>query len=497
MVLLIHDREKNAVNIKKVMRFDEDLFIRARDFYHDHEDMRREHILVTDEEGREVFELYYKENRLEGAPKGMNIPTYVNPYWNYAMDSENMDFSYISEHDIYFFEEVEEYSLFSAQLIRERFPDKVVVFLDERARYFMKDIDIVRDRDEYLALHPQYKDKNILYVQSTLDIGRPVKDTTLALSAMLMASVFWASDLSSYGERNPDKTFYLIKPIIGESGLAKFIEFTIGFYDLALRKREQGIDIIPVVDTGIMGDDNQFSGGNGADVWAMFFEPLSPYDLREVYDSKRVIVSEEGNTSVNPYLLEIKRHPNVSPLIRKYVHFNAGTSDYVERLYMETIPENPGRVLGVVGRGTDFNHPVIARYRQKPLSPDDLLKKTRERFIDGGFDRIFLATEDQRVYDLFMKSDIRDRVYSVPQKRYTLNFGSGDDRLLSDVYKEQESRRDGYRETLKYLGILYILSRCDALIASTECGATIFAEGYKKTRYEFTDIYGQTIYGKR
>ena len=416
----------------------------------------------------------------------MNVPTYVNPYWNYSEYSENMDFTYIEDHDVYLFHEVEEYSVFMAGLIQKRYPGKTVVFFDAHAELF-PGFQTAGSKEEYLNEHPEFKTEKLLSIGSNMDIGPVVKDTHLSLSAMLMASVFWASEISSFGDKNPDKTFYLIKPEIGESGLAKFIEFTIGFYNFA---RNSQFDLIPVVDTGIMGDDNQFSNGNGADVWEMFFEPLSPYPLQEVYES-RVIVSQEGNTSVKPYLLAIKRNPNVSPMIGKYVKLNEKAEQYAEKICRETLTDHPGRVLGVVGRGTDFNHPVIVKYRQKPLDPLGLLEKVKERFHGGGFDRIFLATEDQRVYDTFMQSEIAPYVCAVPQQRFNISQGSDQVKLLADIYKENKETRNGYEETIRYLAILYTLSRCDAMIASTECGATIFAEGYKKTDFEFADIYGK------
>lgn len=103
---------------------------------------------------------------------------------------------------------------------------------------------------------------------------------------------------------------------------------------------------------------------------------------------------------------------------------------------------------------------------------------------------MFLATEDARVFDAFMASELRERLLFVPQPRYDLSSEADKGKLLVDVYQEQERTkgRDGYAETLRYLSILYILSTCDALIGSTECGATIFAEGYKQGTYEFMDV---------
>ena len=492
-MVLVEDDLASVTNVKKRMLHGEDIFLRARDFYHAHEDMRGEAIVVIDGSGKPWYALRFQTNRLDYPRVQMLLPTYVNPYWNYAEDAERMDFTYLESHDLFVFERVEEYSCFMARLIARRYPAKTVCFMDERARWFLDDPELVAGLDEALERHPEVDRSRALLVESHMCIGPMLSNTTHALSLALMASVFWASDMTSFGEQNPDTYFYLIKPEVGESGLAKLIAFTVGFYDMALKKTED-IDtrIVPVVDTGIPGDKNQFNGGDGRDVWTMFFEPLGTHSLEEVYDSKNVIVSQEGNVSVNPYLLALKRNPNVPELIRRHVRLNRACEDYCEEVRKQVLGEGSGRVLGVVGRGTDFNNPTITRFRQRPLTPEELLGKVADAVQAHGFDRVFLATEDARVFAAFMASELRDKVLFVPQPRFDLSSEEDRHKLLVDVYQEQEKAggRDGYVETLRYLSILYILSTCDALIGSTVCGATIFAEGYKRGVFEFSDVFG-------
>ncbi len=492
MVVLL-DEIPACPNIKKRLAHGDDVFVRARDFYRAHEDMRKETLYVTNDAGELAYALCFKENRLEGAPPGMILPTYVNPYWEYDEYSPRMDLTYLRQHDAYLFHVVDEYSCFMARLIRNRFPQTPAAFTDGRIHWFVPDVEVVDSAEAFLQAHPDLRDKHVLSVGTGFNIGPVVKDVTYSLSSVLMASVFWASEETCFGERNPDKVFYLIKPEVGESGLAKFLEFTVGFFDVALGKREAiGCDIIPVVDTGIPGDQNQFNGGDGHDVWEMFFEPLGDYPLEKVYDSAHVIVSQEGNVSVNPYLLALKRNPNVSELIGTYVRFNEQTQAFCEETFARTMPENAGRVLGVVGRGTDFNNPTIVQYRQRPLTPSELLARVRNAFRAGGFDHVFLATEDQRVFDAFMQSDLGDKVLCVEQPRYDLSQGDDVNKLLIDVYQEEGAEiHDGYADTLRYLSVLYILSTTDALVGSTECGATIFAEGFKQGDFEFVDIHGK------
>ncbi|MDO4538219.1 MAG: hypothetical protein Q4B54_08660 [Coriobacteriales bacterium] len=49
-------------------------------------------------------------------------------------------------------------------------------------------------------------------------------------------------------------------------------------------------DYISVVELALPNDANQFADISGEDVWSMFFKPLSPYSLEEVYDSEHVVL---------------------------------------------------------------------------------------------------------------------------------------------------------------------------------------------------------------
>lgn len=483
----------DARGVKKRMVHGADVFERARDFYHAHEDLRSEAIQVTDPLGTPLYALRFRHNRIEGVPQNMQLSTYVRPFWHYGEDAPRMDFTYLEAHDAFLFLEVEEYSCFLATLIGHRYPEKPVAFSDRRASLFFEDVEIAETTDEFLAAHPSLVAERVLTVNGGLTLRGFMSTDTQTPSCAVMTSVFWASEETSFGPQNPDKVFYLMRTEIGESGLAKLVEYTIGIFDLALKKRaDVGCDFIPVMDTGLPGDVNQFATYDGQDVWQLFFEPINAYPLEEVYDSAHVIVSGEGSVALNPYRMALKRQPDVSSLISRYVRLNERCRSYCERMYEEVVPKGARRVLGVVGRGTDFNNPKITRMRHRPLAPLDLLAKTRRTCLEGDFDTVFLATEDRRVLDCFLASDIAGRLCYVEQPRYDLSHADDRDKLLIDVYREQEAQgqRDGLDRSMRYLSALYILSKADALIASTQCGASIFALGFKEGAFESVYIDG-------
>ena len=131
----------------------------------------------------------------------------------------------------------------------------------------------------------------------------------------------------------------------------------------------------------------------------------------------------------------------------------------------------------------------------KPLGPDEIVEKTIRVMNEQGFDKVFLATEDAIVFEKYMNSEIADKTLYVDQERINYNDFSQTS-FLRDIYKEM--KRDLYFASVRYLGILNILSKCDGLISTTLCGAAKIAWGLNNGKYEYFDVPGiKNIQGDR
>ena len=218
----------------------------------------------------------------------------------------------------------------------------------------------------------------------------------------------------------------------------------------------------------------------------MFFAPVSEYSVEEVYRSKNVIVGREGKMGANPYLMYVEYHSNIGPLMKKYLKLNDDLDKYCEGIRDSLNIEEGSKILGIVGRGSDFNNPGVAALHTLPLDPEGIVDKAREVYEAGGYDYIFLATEDQKVFDTFMASDLKDKTKHIEQKRYDVDFSK---QLLHNTYAEESKagNRNGYEEARVYISILEMLRRCDGLVASTDCGAVDYAMAMRDG--EFTDLY--------
>ena len=379
-----------------------------------------------------------------------------------------------------------------AKIIKEKFPEKELIFTDEKARYFFDEESPVRimpekEEEKVRKEHPG----RVMTVVSEMDflINREsIKEKTYN-SIQMMNGLFWLSETTSYGEDNPDKKLVAIKSHLGHEGLAGVLRYVLNKLEVI---KNTGQELYPVVDLGIYGEVNQFCNGNGSNVWDMYFEPVSEYSVEDLYNSKNVLTAYDGMKTKNPYLFEQDILADYPQLIKKYLHVKEDVIAFCKKQYEKVVPDGVKKYIGVVGRGSDYNMQLtgnLANYLMRPLSGAEILEKTKALFEKGGYDAVFLATEDDQVFEIFMNSDLKDKIFYVEQERITYDPNDTSKRFLADIYKEKKER-DGYAENLRYLSIIYILSRSSALLSTTLCGAAKMAWGFSENGFDHMDVPG-------
>ncbi len=414
-------------------------------------------------------------------------------YLDYSFDDNMLDFRLIEKPKAIYFTDIDEYSIFIANLALKRFSDKKIIFKDERARYFIcdaKNSNIyygIKEDDVMSQLSDVTPELLMTIGGERISISKDMVFNMNYTSLSVMHSIYWLSKETHFGDKNPDKRIALIKSPLAFEGIAGLIRYVL---NKAEAYAKCGYDIVPVADLGIIGDENQFFAGSGENVWEMFFEPLSDISVSEAYGSAHVLGAMEAMKTTNPWLWIEDATSDYTQLVGKYLRFNETTHKFLDKQYDEVVPSIHGKILGVVGRGSDYNVNTKG-YKgdlMRPLTPREILDKTIKFVRENDYDFVFLATEDADVFDLYMNSEIADKVLYVDQRR--VSYKEHDDtQLLADIYKEDE-KRDGYTETLKYLGIINILSKCDALLSTTLCGAARIAVGLNDGEYEYIDVPG-------
>lgn len=458
-----------------------DVFEQARDLFFAH-DNKYSCIPVTNAEGALEYILCNEPNQVD-------VQNYVSDFAHYNIEDSRIDYELLNRGDVFIIPQLEEYTYQIARIIEKKFPEKWVFFLDQNVEFFFDGTSNVRKITSINEFYFKYKhllNKSIFTINSGKDFThntmRFIAKTYSSLE--VMTSLFWSCDVTSFGEKNPDKTFYLIKNPLLNGGIADLIKFTLFRVEMVMHKPEK---YIPVIDLSLKEECNQFTRGNGDNTWTYFFEQICDVPLSEVYESKNVIISKDELELFNPYVQEYAYFMDWKTMFGDYLRFNDTTREYVEKSYVETIPKGCGKCLGVIGRGTDYRSSK-GRWVPNPLEPEALLGEVINHFKEWQYDYIFLATEDEEVFRLFMDSELKERILYVDQERVDYSNPENKDLFLSEI-KERDNV-DGYEDGLRYLGILYILSKCDSLISSATCGASNIVQGLKQGEFEHVLIYG-------
>lgn len=485
-MILVYPLSEKPNIIRKSFELQPDVFIKARDFYHRNKDMRHHKVIVYGADGPKFVLGWIKNDPINIDKNNPMVQMHLSNYWEYSQTDEGLDFSYVDRYQLIIYEELEEYSYHTARMILEHNPGMIIAFTDSRASYFFEENEhmVISDTEEELfEKHPEFKSLKTL--RGNKEIRWDVQGVFRGIMSSLeiMTSMYWLKREFYYGPKNPDKTFYLIKQPVKENGLTALIANVIGVKQMVRYKRP---DFIPVVDLGIANDPNQFAGTSGEDVWTMFFKPISSVSLKEVYDSQHVILDQNSNLNLNPYLTEFVFTNQRAELkygddLQYRDEIVQNTNEVLDKIF----PTEKNRILAVVVRGTDYNAPQAQNYVPHGMTPEATLKKAIDYVYEKKFDYVYLATEDTAVLDLFSDSELKDKLLYVPQDRIDYRKEENKDMLLLEIFGREKS--DPYTRTLNYIAVLEGLVRCDALLANVTCGAVTYALGRGRD-YEFIDV---------
>jgi hypothetical protein len=271
----------------------------------------------------------------------------------------------------------------------------------------------------------------------------------------------------SYGNDNPDKVFYIIG----------YPEFTAGLFSLinAVLKHivyAKKFGYIPVVDLQNFESQYHDPGAFGKEnVWEYFFEQPMGYSLCNIDKSKNIVLSAKTS---NPRVRVLDFDMNLSDsrklqkyyngLFRSYIRPNKITKDYLSADEDKIFAGNR-KLLGILCRGTDYTQKKPAGHEIQP-DPKDVILKTEDIIKKYNCTHIYLATEDQDIYDLFERT-FGSILLSNGQSRFSPHELT-DVQFLANAGKKRE--RDKYFLGLEYLSSVNILSKCSCFIGGQTTG---------------------------
>lgn len=294
----------------------------------------------------------------------------------------------------------------------------------------------------------------------------------------------------SYGELNPNKVFYVIRPRIDktEGLMSLFVNVAKNLYYAA----EKGC--IPVVDfENYHTQYNDIVNGE-KNSWNFYFTQPTEVTLSEVYNSKNVILSGLEIQWYRPSLF-VKKFDDVSlSQIHKFI-FNKFTFNDVVLASVNSETENIGldfeKTLGLYLRGTDY---VALKPSGHPVQPtvdqaDKMVKSFLQKYE---ISNIFLVTEDEIIF-----KTIKERYGSIcvvaSFDSFITNYRGK--KFLSHDKSINELGKSPYKRGLNYLVKIIMLSKCKYLIGGDTMGswaACIFSEKAFREKY----IFNLGVYGK-
>lgn len=290
--------------------------------------------------------------------------------------------------------------------------------------------------------------------------------------------------IKSYGELNPNVTFYVISNLPG--GLASQYDAALGYIDRAIKKGYIPIIDLQNTDNGCLKDEER----EESNPWAYYFsQPIingiqKEYTLEEVYKSNRVI---HCNSLHMVYKRVNKKNIHKRYLLSQYINVVEAQYNSIKQIYEELLKNSTDNIIGAYYRGTDYKtvgdwRPVgHAKVPQIEMFCD-ALEKNMEKWNCYS---VFFMTEEQEALEYFVKRFPQARY--INKERFN-NFSYG--KTIAEQVPQSTSR---FKNNLLYLADIYILSKCQYLVGTVNSGL-LMAMNWNNNTYKDYDIlsYGIT-----
>lgn len=316
---------------------------------------------------------------------------------------------------------------------------------------------------------------------------------------------YWGSEKKvSYGEKNDQLTFYVIRKNPKATGLLSCY-----LSALAQLREIDGTEYVPVIDMQthfypLIHNENE--EGMSINAWEHYFMPISEYSMDEVLLSKNVILSR--GVTIPSGTLFFDETDISEEIIKEWVS--------VDKKFFKLRPElqtrfdnkrskllNDKRVLGIMVRegymvlaeGRDnhskyyLEHPGIEGHPVQP-SIGELCKKIATLLSEWRCDYLYVVCETSFILD-WLEERFPGKVLSTGRKRHQVS------ELSLDTYmKSHENFSKDYsmlESNYDYLEEVYILSKCTSLIAG-KCSGSIVASLWNEAKYEHLEIFNKGLY---
>lgn len=282
----------------------------------------------------------------------------------------------------------------------------------------------------------------------------------------------------SFGNLNEDRTFYVIRCAKSDLGFFGMYNSVVYHIAIALQKGAE-----PVIDwchypNDYILEDNAVGKVNA---WEDYFQQATDISLDEVYLSKNVIMSSGVTAPGLDEIYDWKLLEKSQKLVKKYVRLKPEVYELCENEY-HRLQMDRNRILGVKCRGTDFISTKPTGHSICP-SVEQIIETIEEKRKEwGDFNFIFLATEDELIFRQ-LKEYYGEKIIFNETERIQSTNGKWLNELFDSELVGKNCKK---ARMLEYLISVYLLSKCDSLIAPI-VGATLGALRMRENPY--TNLY--------
>jgi hypothetical protein len=292
----------------------------------------------------------------------------------------------------------------------------------------------------------------------------------------VMSFLFLFSDQRNLGEENPDKKFFVVDGYYGKLGLFALFGKAVSVANYA--KSRGFIPVIRILRSG----HSFYSDFENDDIWSKFYNQPEGYTVEEVMHSKHVFFSPGFyNGSIQSNLMD--HMSSQTTLSWPDGIYNSRVKAYLAEKEKMFLPY-PDQTLGVLARGTDYvnthlhNHTIHASKEMICEKIDEVLAERDD------LSYIYLATEDAG-YCAYFKERYGEKIYFTDQKRFTTKPGE----MLAEHHRADAKKRDGFTMGVEYILSIYLLAKCNSLVASGGCAGVGVARKENGGRYRSVFIF--------
>jgi hypothetical protein len=270
-------------------------------------------------------------------------------------------------------------------------------------------------------------------------------------------------DSKNRKDNNNKKVFYIIKRDRWH-GMFSNIHFIILHMIYAKKKK-----YIPIVDMKyyptIYNEKNKIK--NTFNSWEYYFKQIKNIKLDIVYKSNNFILSKEKN--INTKIIGKKNYKNYRSVLFNLKFDNSILKE--ARKFQKKYFKNK-KILGVHFRGSDQKNAASHPF---PPTIKQMMKLSKEIFLEKNFDLIFLVTEEAKYYRIFKKY-FKDKLISY--KNYRSN------NIFYDYPRKNHRYLLGYEIIINML----LLSNVNFLVHS-DSNVSAMSRHYRQKKIDEIIIY--------